>query len=232
MVPGVLKNEISGETESFQENLLEYPQYTRPEVWKGKPVPPVLLSGDHAKVDKWRLEQSIERTVKRRPDLYEKYNVEGRAAEWLKQDKLHHADMIEALNTGKASVEALMEKGILLKLRETDIYLASAQDLDAGERLLSVIEGNIDQICCHQVFLAESASRRFGLQIQRPCCQAAYTKKIPAQGTAQIAEKINEALQNGNIFIVQYDAEDIQREKQLKELGLKLSKKKIYWAIK
>lgn len=71
LVPGVLKNEESAEFESFHNNLLEYPQYTRPEVWQGKPVPDILLSGDHAKVDKWRLLQSEERTRERRPDLYE-----------------------------------------------------------------------------------------------------------------------------------------------------------------
>ena len=72
-VPGVLSNNESAYTDSFNNNLLEYPQYTRPEVWRGKSVPSVLLSGDHAKVEKWRLEQSIERTKERRPDLYEKY---------------------------------------------------------------------------------------------------------------------------------------------------------------
>lgn len=72
-VPGVLSNNESAYTDSFNNNLLEYPQYTRPEVWHGKSVPSVLLSGDHAKVEKWRLEQSIERTKERRPDLYEKY---------------------------------------------------------------------------------------------------------------------------------------------------------------
>ena len=60
-------------TESFHDGLLEYPQYSRPEVWHDKRVPAVLLSGDHAKVDAWRLEQSIERTRQRRPDLYEAY---------------------------------------------------------------------------------------------------------------------------------------------------------------
>ncbi len=69
MVPGVLKNEESGCTESFEGNLLEYPQYSRPEEWHGKKVPSVLLSGDHAKVDAWRREQSIIRTLERRPDL-------------------------------------------------------------------------------------------------------------------------------------------------------------------
>ncbi len=72
MVPGVLKNSESGETESFEGNLLEYPQYSRPEIWHERQVPPILLSGDHAKVDQWRREQSIERTIERRPDLMEK----------------------------------------------------------------------------------------------------------------------------------------------------------------
>lgn len=69
MVPGVLSNQESKETESFEEGLLEYPQYSRPEVWRGKAVPPVLLSGNHQKVDEWRREQSLLRTRERRPDL-------------------------------------------------------------------------------------------------------------------------------------------------------------------
>lgn len=73
MVPGVLSNEDSGETESFHDHLLEYPQYSRPEEWHEKKVPEVLLSGHHANIEKWRLEKSIERTKERRPDLYEKY---------------------------------------------------------------------------------------------------------------------------------------------------------------
>ena len=72
MVPGVLSNQESGETESLEGNLLEYPQYSRPETWNGKSVPPILLSGNHQKVDEWRREQSILRTRERRPDLFEK----------------------------------------------------------------------------------------------------------------------------------------------------------------
>lgn len=73
LVPGVLHNADSAVTESFHDGLLEYPQYSRPEIWRDKRVPQVLLSGDHAKVDAWRLEQSLERTRQRRPDLYEAY---------------------------------------------------------------------------------------------------------------------------------------------------------------
>lgn len=71
LVPGVLNNETSSVDESFQGNLLEYPQYTRPEEWHGKRVPEVLLSGNHANVDKWRHEQAVIRTKERRPDLLE-----------------------------------------------------------------------------------------------------------------------------------------------------------------
>lgn len=77
MVPGVLSNELSGETESFGNYLLEYPQYSRPELWHEKSVPQVLLSGNHQKVDEWRLEQSLERTRSLRPDLYEKWVQEN-----------------------------------------------------------------------------------------------------------------------------------------------------------
>ena len=73
LVPGVLHNTDSAVTESFYDGLLEYPQYSRPEIWHDKQVPPILLSGDHARVDAWRLEQSILRTKERRPDLYEAY---------------------------------------------------------------------------------------------------------------------------------------------------------------
>lgn len=80
MIPGVLNNQESGETESFSGNLLEYPQYSRPEEWHGKKVPEVLLSGHHANVDKWRREQSIIRTAKWRPDLLPKADLTNK--EW------------------------------------------------------------------------------------------------------------------------------------------------------
>ena len=73
LCPGVLHNDESPEYESFSDGLLEYPQYTRPEVWNDMSVPEVLLSGDHAKVDKWRHEMSLLRTLERRFDLFKAY---------------------------------------------------------------------------------------------------------------------------------------------------------------
>ncbi len=75
MVPGVLTNEESGFAESFEGNLLEYPQYSRPAEWKGKKVPDVLMSGDHKKIENFRREQSILRTKKYRPDLLKKADL-------------------------------------------------------------------------------------------------------------------------------------------------------------
>ena len=70
LLPGALGDEDSAKNDSFSEGLLEYPQYTRPEVFRGMKVPEILLSGDHAKIAEWRKQQSIERTKKSRPDLF------------------------------------------------------------------------------------------------------------------------------------------------------------------
>ena len=74
LLPGVLGNDQSTNDESFENGLLEYPQYTKPPIWEEKSVPDVLLSGDHAKIKDWRLSQSEAITRVRRPDLWEKYN--------------------------------------------------------------------------------------------------------------------------------------------------------------
>jgi len=77
LVPGVLNNDESAMTDSFGNGLLEYPQYSRPRVWRDKEVPPVLLNGNHKLIEQWRLEKSLERTKERRPDLYEKWRAEN-----------------------------------------------------------------------------------------------------------------------------------------------------------
>ena len=85
LVPGVLHNDVSAEFESFQDNFLEYPQYSRPEEVLGRKVPDVLLSGHHGNIEKWRREQSIIRTYERRPDLLEKANLSDKEKEFLEK---------------------------------------------------------------------------------------------------------------------------------------------------
>ena len=76
LIPGVLGKEESFEDESFSDGLLEYPQYTRPEIWHDKQVPEVLLSGHHGNIEKWRRQQSLKRTFERRPELLEQEEVQ------------------------------------------------------------------------------------------------------------------------------------------------------------
>ena len=85
MIPGVLHNNESAEGDSLSDGLLEYPQYSRPEIWNGRRVPPILISGDHAKVDAWRREQSLIRTAERRPDLLEKAAVSPKEREFIRK---------------------------------------------------------------------------------------------------------------------------------------------------
>ena len=86
MVPGVLAGD-SAEIESFHDNLLEYPQYTRPEEFMGRKVPEILLSGHHANIEKWRREKRIERTLEVRPDLLEKANLSKSDLKYLRKLK-------------------------------------------------------------------------------------------------------------------------------------------------
>lgn len=84
-INGVLNNETSAETESFSENLLEYPQYTRPEMFMDKKVPEVLLSGHHANIEKWRREKSLLKTYEVRPDLLKKAELSKKDYKFLKE---------------------------------------------------------------------------------------------------------------------------------------------------
>ena len=107
LVPGVLNNNVSAEFETFHDNLLEYPQYTRPEVFMGKKVPDILLSGHHANVEKWRREQSIIRTLQNRPELLEDAVLSKKEQkfldELLRQQELENAQKVR--NKEKASAE-------------------------------------------------------------------------------------------------------------------------------
>ncbi|KAB3523319.1 MULTISPECIES: tRNA (guanosine(37)-N1)-methyltransferase TrmD [Corynebacterium] len=83
LIPGVLGNQASHEEDSFQDGLLEGPSYTRPRSWRGLEVPEVLFSGNHAKIEQWRREQSLKRTRERRPDLLDRVELSARDREYL-----------------------------------------------------------------------------------------------------------------------------------------------------
>lgn len=122
LVPDVLNNDQSAETESFHGNLLEYPQYSRPEVWHDKKVPQVLLSGNQKKINEWRLEQSVIRTQERRLDLYAKYEELQECKKCMMRQKLLHIDMIELINRGRARIVYHDADEILLRDMISGIY--------------------------------------------------------------------------------------------------------------
>lgn len=95
LLPGVLGKKVSHEDDSFSSGLLEYPQYTRPENFRGMKVPPVLMSGHHEKIRQWRLTESLKKTLERRPDLLEDYDFSDEEQKILETLRQKAQDMVE-----------------------------------------------------------------------------------------------------------------------------------------
>lgn len=110
MIPGVLSNQESGQYESFQDGLLEYPQYSRPEEWRGKKVPPVLLSGHHGNVDRWRRDQSLLRTLRVRPELLSDAELDKKDIKYLKALLWGEAEETPDENTKEFLIKLLAMK--------------------------------------------------------------------------------------------------------------------------
>ena len=176
LVPGVLHNEVSAETESFHGELLEHPQYSRPEEWNGKRVPEVLLSGNQKNIDAWRVEQSVARTKLRRPDLYEKYMALQECKAILMKQKLLHIDMIELINRGRAVLVTKENENILFKDKDTGVfyYTGEAEYLN---QLPESIKGTIKKIVLHQDTMAEEVSEWLHPTAMMICYQSVYTLK-------------------------------------------------------
>ncbi len=182
LVPGVLNNKQSAETESFHRDLLEYPQYSRPEVWHEKPVPKVLMSGNARKIEEWRLEQSVARTKERRPDLYEKYAQMEAIYELLRKDKLLHIDMLEGIKRGTAALVKREGGNVLLYNAQANIYYFTALDgKEAGEVFLSTlpdsVKNNITSLCTHQDYMNAFCEKAFDLETELTCYQMVYTQR-------------------------------------------------------
>lgn len=174
LVPGVLGNDASAEAESFHGDLLEYPQYSRPEVWHGKRVPEVLLSGNHSKVNQWRLERAKERTEERRPDLYRKYEEKQEVISRLIKDKRNNVPIMESLGRGRG--EILYREGELLLVEDREAGICMLRCGDAGEieELLAAIPRQTERLLVFQERLAEKLKER-GFGIAESCSQYLYT---------------------------------------------------------
>lgn len=176
MVPGVLNNDVSAETETFHNDLLEYPQYTRPEIWHEKKVPQVLLSGNHKNITAWRLEQSVEKTKERRPDLYKKYCKKQEIIKRLSKKKRLYIHMMEFLNRGIG--EVVYEKEMNIILSDGEVVMISASDIDAARKMLTGrSEFTCKEVISTQKFINDVLEELYGMQAELVLYQACYTKK-------------------------------------------------------
>ena len=175
LIPGVLNNDISAETETFHNDLLEYPQYTRPEKWHDKKVPDVLLSGNHKNIVAWRLEQSIKRTKKNRPDLYAKYERKQQVIKRLSKKKRVNIHMMEFLNRGLG--EIAYEDGLNLILEGQGLHELTAESPEAARKMLAVYDEDIHECVVNKEFLKEMLVQEYGMQVCGCFYQACYTLK-------------------------------------------------------
>lgn len=196
MVPGVLKNELSGVTESLEGNLLEYPQYSRPEIWRERCVPEVLLSGNQKKIDAWRLEQAKKRTKERRPDLYQKYEELQKCKEILQQQKLLHMDMTEVIDRGQAELLYAEANDICLRDMVSGMVFLSVSNVESGRRILKQIvqKEKPEVLTVHQEFMVSEVQQLFGGEIFADCYQFVYTRreKLPIAGLYRLDGKTAE----------------------------------------
>lgn len=179
LVPGVLHNEESAETESFHGDLLEYPQFSRPETWHDKRVPEVLLSGDHGKISAWRLEQSKRLTRERRPDLYEKYLERENLIQTLSANKRHNIHMMESLSGGRGEILVHDGDNVLLYDRTCRLCMLSASCEAGARRLMDAVPKETKAALTSRRFLNGMLWDEMNLRVVEECRQACYTQRNP-----------------------------------------------------
>lgn len=198
MVPGVLTNEESGMSESFEGNLLEYPQYSRPEIWMGKAVPEVLLSGNQKNIRAWRKEEAVSRTRERRPDMYMKYEALEKCCAVLQKQKLSHMDMTELIARGQAELVYHNAATVCLYDVVSGIYFHTTDSEAHGRIGLEKIKehavrrgGVVDCMTLHQEYMRGHASEILGVSPFMVCDMAVYTRKekLPVSGLYAVNEK-------------------------------------------
>lgn len=180
LVPGVLNNQCSAQTETFHNDLLEYPQYSRPEVWHGMRVPEILLCGDHRKIEKWRLQCSEERTARLRPDLYAVYQSRQALIQMLCTKKRNFIHMIETLRRGQGQILSAKGWNILLLDENSGACFLTAENKEEGEKLLKFVPENTTLFSTSQEFLNKPICDHFGVKVASCCYQACYTLREPA----------------------------------------------------
>ena len=178
LIPGVLGNETSAQEESFHNDLLEYPQYSRPEVWHGMSVPKVLLSGNHKEVEKWRLEQAKERTKRVRPDLYERYMARQQLIKQLSGDKRNNIHIMECLARGNGEILYARGENVAVYHRDSGTCMVKASSPESGRRLLEHCPGDAKWYVVSQEPIRDLLKEQ-GYKEFCECRQFLYTQREP-----------------------------------------------------
>ncbi len=186
-IPGVLNNETSAETESFHNDLLEYPQYSRPETWNGQNVPEILLSGNHQNIQQWRLNKAEERTKSMRPDLYVKYQEKQKIIQQLSNKKRDNIHLIELLKRGNGDIIYAKDNNYLIYDNGSGAHMITIQhpqnQLGVLKEMFSLIPKESKLFVTSQEFINAPLMESFSVNTIRPCYQASYTKResLPVQ---------------------------------------------------
>ncbi|MBP5298982.1 MAG: tRNA (guanosine(37)-N1)-methyltransferase TrmD, partial [Lachnospiraceae bacterium] len=237
LVPGVLSNEDSGVIESFSVNLLEYPQYSRPEVWMGKSVPEVLLSGNHKEIEKWRLETAKERTARKRPDLYEKYERECEIIKYLNSDKAVNADMTEAIRLNRLRIIYDLNGVIALCDSAKTKILLYAKDAEGVNDFVKFAEksgfGGIP------ILLRGTDATTLlghGYKLITEYKEVAYTRGVPIgtkeatdEITTNIRNEINDLLLTGELPVKLVNVKEAEMLTVYEKMQFRISKKSLYF---
>lgn len=239
LVPGVLHNEESAETESFHRNLLEYPQYSRPEVWHDKTVPKVLLSGNHREIDKWRLAQSIELTRKRRPDLYVLYQEQEALIKRLSKNKRHNIHMMESIARGVGEILVNESANILIYDRSAGVSMISAEDEQGFRALQGKIPAECEQIIASRFFVLSELVKTSDFEVVSECKNVCYTERNPlskrhkiqgemADAATEAVLWVNQELEMGHVPYRQVPVQDTEWLQMLEQLGCYVSKESVW----
>lgn len=223
LIPGVLNNEISAETESFHNDLLEYPQYTRPVEWNGKNVPAVLLSGNHTEIMAWRTEKAIERTKCNRIDLYETYMKKKETIQVLLKKKRNHIYMIESLKRGNSELIYHEDSAVTLYDRGSNTYMLTEYASIEVYKINSFIFTSNQNV-------KEFLENRTDTKLQKMFIQACYTKKekLPLKyKNIKLLKDYNEIDKNEEFFL---QIQNFFKDQELKELKELISKSSVYAA--
>ena len=233
MVPGVLSDEACYTGESHWDGLLEYPQYTRPDVWEGREVPEVLRSGDHAKVERWRRKKQIERTMDKRPDMYEAFTPADKTdlalIEEIKKDRsrMRLEEPVTFNVATSADLPAILDQAVKARsrMKKHKITFGAKQDADTFRK--DVENGN-----CYVVRYGNAFAGMFSVVVsETPFCENTITDgRWHHNGKHVVLRRVaveNRYSGTGMADIVMGFVERIAREKGAEAIRVPVHKKNV-----